>query len=53
MLKWNVYLKPDRQWRHYCDVNTLDEKYPHIYAKHQYRQESEYGSIVVIYIPIK
>ena len=23
----------------------------HIYAKHQYRQESECGSIVVIYIP--
>ena len=25
----------------------------HIYAKHQYMQESEYESIVVIYIPIK
>ena len=24
-----------------------------IYAKHQYRQESECGSIVVIYIPIE
>ena len=24
----------------------------HIYAKHQYRHESEYGSTVVIYIPV-
>jgi len=27
-------------------------KIPHIYAKHQYRQESEYKSMVVIYIPV-
>jgi len=26
-------------------------KYPHIYAKHLYMQESEYESTVVIYIP--
>jgi len=25
----------------------------HMYAKHQYKQESEYESIMVLYIPIK
>ena len=30
-----------------CRVKILS----HIYAKHQYRKESEYGSTVVIYIP--
>ena len=25
----------------------------HVYAKHQYMQESEYRSIVIIYIPVK
>jgi len=39
----------------YRDITTTyiqrSEIPSRIYAKHQYRQESEYGSTVVIYIP--
>ena len=37
--------------RRYCDVYTQSEIPSRIYAKHQYRQESEYGSIMVTYNP--
>jgi len=38
--------------RRHCDVYTQRAEIPsHIYAKHQYMQESECESTVVIYIP--
>jgi len=39
--------------RRHCDVYTQIGKTFSIYAKHQYRQESECGSTVVIYILTK
>ena len=38
-------------WRRYCDIYTRSEIPLRICAKHQYRQESEYGSTLIIYNP--
>ena len=38
--------------RRYCDIYTREEIPSHIYAMHQYMQESEYESTMVIYISV-